>query len=169
MENNKVLDASLVRMRDHLGTITRRYVEICQWAAETCDSVDEDLELDQLMRTGEYEGVPITPNFGYFGLQCKNLGYAMKSVSQQMHYHAEALQNATSFEMEPSMHTGRDQTKFSDQRFFLEFLLFFYEFLNFSLKKISTFLFRSLQACEKGRICSSTNSNESFSNNIKYC
>ena len=118
MENNKVLDASLVRMRDHLGTITRRYVEICQWAAETCDSVDEDLELDQLMRTGEYEGVPITPNFGYFGLQCKNLGYAMKSVSQQMHYHAEALQNATSFEMEPSMHTGRDQTKFSDQRFF---------------------------------------------------
>ena len=106
MENNEVLDASLVRMRDHLGTITGRYVEICQETAETCCGVEEDLELDELMRTGEYEGVPITPNFGYFGLQCKNLAYAMKSVSQQMHYQAEDLKNATPFEMEPSMHTG---------------------------------------------------------------
>ena len=106
MENDEVLDASLVRMREHLATITGRYVEICQGTFETCDDVVEDLELDELMRTGEYERVPITPNFGYFGLQCKNLGYAMKSVSQQMHYQAEALKNATPFEMEPSMHTG---------------------------------------------------------------
>ena len=106
MENNEVLDASLIRMRDHLATITERYEEICQGTFETCDGVVEDLELDELMRTGEYEGVPITPNFGYFGLQCKNLGYAMKSVSQQMHYQAEDLKNATPFEMEPSMHTG---------------------------------------------------------------
>ena len=106
MENNEVLDASLVRMRDHLATITGRYVEICQETFETCDGVEEDFELDRLMREGEYEGVPITPNFGYFGIQCKNLGYAMKSVSQQMHYQAEDLKNATPFEMEPSMHTG---------------------------------------------------------------
>ena len=111
MENNEVLDASMVRMRDHLETITRRYVIICQGTFETCDGVEEDLELDRLMRTGEYEGVPITPNFGYFGLQCKNLGYAMKSVSQQMHLNAKVLKNAKPFEMEPSMHIGK--TKFS--------------------------------------------------------
>ena len=120
MENNEVLDASMVRMRDHLATITGRYVEICQGTAETCDSVEEDLELDELMRTGDYEGVPLTPNFGYFGLQCKNLGYAMKSVSQQMHYHAEALKNATPFEMEPSMHTGKTKPN-SRANFFFNF------------------------------------------------
>ena len=106
MENNEVLDASMARMRDHLSTLTGRYVEICQGTAETCDSVEEDYELDELMRTGEYEGVPIQPNYGYFGLQCKNIGFAMKSVAQQMQFHAESLMNATPFEMEPSMHTG---------------------------------------------------------------
>ena len=102
MENNEVLDASMVRMRDHLTTLTGRYVEICQGT----QSVEEDYELDELMRTGEYEGVPIPPNYEYFGLQLKNIGYAMKSVAQQMQFHAESLKNATPFEMEPSMHTG---------------------------------------------------------------
>ena len=128
MENNEVLDASMVRMRDHLATITGRYVEICQGTAETCDSVEEDLQLDELMRTGDYEGVPLTPNFGYFGLQCKNLGYAMKSVSQQMHYHAEELKNATPFEMEPSMHTGKTKQNSRTSNSF-RIMIFFTNFL----------------------------------------
>ena len=111
MDNNEVIDASVVRMGEHLSKLTGLYVEVCRGSGETGDFVEEDLELDQLMRMGEYEDVPITPNYEYFGLQLKNIGFAMKTVAQRLENQAEAYKKATPFEMEPSLHTGETNQK----------------------------------------------------------
>ena len=100
------LSAGEIRMRDHLKTITGRYVCICQELMKTGNPVEEDNDLDRLMRTGEFVGIPIEPNYEYLKLQIENINYAIKPFANHLHERGEKLKKAALFDLELSMHTG---------------------------------------------------------------
>ena len=103
------LDPSLERMRDHLMLITSRYEDLCYDMADLDEDVHDALDLDRLFRTGdspgEYEEQEIV-TFSYFGLQLKNVSFALKSVAASLEQRAESLKKSSTFQMEKSMHTG---------------------------------------------------------------
>ena len=109
MSGNKT-DRSLERMRDHLGLITTRYEHVCQDMADLGEDVDDSLDLDRLFRTGDFEQQE-TETFSYFGLQLKNVSFALKSVAATLERRAESLKKSTPFEMEKSMHIGKNDIK----------------------------------------------------------
>ena len=98
-------DPSLERMRDHLMLITSRYRDLCFDMADLDEDVHDALDLDRLFRTGEYEEQETT-SFSYFGLQLKNVSFALKSVAASLQNRAESLKESSTFQMEKSMHTG---------------------------------------------------------------
>lgn len=106
MERQRDLDAGQKRMRDHLGKITGRYWDYCQQISRAGGQVEEGFELDQFLRMGEYQGIPIIPDTKYLGIQSKNIGFAMESFADQTKEYSDTLKKATPFDMEPSMHTG---------------------------------------------------------------
>jgi len=68
------------------------------------------LDLDRLFRTGDFEQQE-TETFSYFGLQLKNVSFALKSVAATLEGRAESLKKSTPFEMEKSMHIGENDVK----------------------------------------------------------
>ena len=101
---------SLERMRDHVELITSRYEEVCQDMADLGEDVHDSLDLDRLFRTGDFEQQE-TETFSYFGLQLKNVSFALKSVAATLEGRAESLKKSTPFEMEKSMHIGENDIK----------------------------------------------------------
>ena len=98
-------DPSLERMRDHLMLTTSRYRDLCFDMAALDEDVHDALDLDRLFRTGEYDEQEIV-TFSYFGLQLKNVSFALKSVAASLEQRAESLKKSSKFQMEKSMHTG---------------------------------------------------------------
>ena len=98
-------DPSLERMRDHLMLTTSRYRDLCFDMADLDEDVHDALDLDRLFGTEEYDQEP-EPSFAYFGLQLKNVSFALKSVAASLQNRAESLKKSSAFEMEKSMHTG---------------------------------------------------------------
>ena len=99
-------DPSLEQMRDHLRLITSRYRDLCFDMAAVDEDVHDALDLDRLFRNGEYEELETT-SFSYFGLQLKNVSFALKSVAASLELRAESLKKSSAFQMEKSMHTGK--------------------------------------------------------------
>ena len=93
-------DPSLERMRDHLRLITTRYRDICFDMAALDEDVHDALDLDRLFE--ETDSV----TFSYFGLQLKNVSFALKSLAATLESRAQSLKNSSPFQMEKSMHTG---------------------------------------------------------------
>ena len=106
MRNHQSLDAGQIRMREHLETITGRYIRLCQEVSITGHPVEEDERLEELLREGEFAGKQLQPTHEHFGLLLKNLSFSMQSVQQQAKDYSEHLKQCSLFEMEPSMHTG---------------------------------------------------------------
>ena len=93
-------DPAVERMRDHLGLITTRYRDICFDMAALEEDVHDALDLDRLF-TDSTE-----TTFSYFGLQLKNVSFALKSLAATLERRAESLKNSSPFQMEKSMNTG---------------------------------------------------------------
>jgi len=100
-------DPSVERMRDHLGLITTRYRDICFDMAALEEDVHDALDLDRLFRTDDFEGTETETTFSYFGLQLKNVSFALNSLAATLERRAESLKNSSPFQIEESMHTGK--------------------------------------------------------------
>ena len=99
-------DRSLERMRDHLDLITSQYENLCYDMADLEEDVNDSLDLDRLFRNGDFDQQETEVTFSHFGLQLKNVSFALKSVAATLERRAESLKKSTSFDIEKSMHTG---------------------------------------------------------------
>ena len=64
------------------------------------------LDLDRLLGTEENDWQEIEPTFSYFGLQLKNVSFALTSFAKTLECRADSLKGASPFELERSIHTG---------------------------------------------------------------
>ena len=103
-ENDSVRSMEL--MRDHLKSITSRYQDICIDMSDLEEDVNGAVDLDRLLRIGDFDEQEIDPTFSYFGLQLKNVSFALKSVAATLKNRAESLKKSSLFPLEKSMHTG---------------------------------------------------------------
>ena len=104
-------DRSLERMRDHLDLITSRYENICYDMADLGEDVNDSLDLDRLFRNGDFDQQETEVTFSHFGLQLKNVSFALKSVAATLERRAESLKKSTPFDIEKSMHTGETSSR----------------------------------------------------------
>ena len=102
--NENGSNRSQQRMREHLQLLTSQYRDVCCDMSKLWEDVNDGLDLDRL-----FEETDTT--FSYFGLQLKNVSYALQSVSRALEERAEKLKNSSPFELEKSMHTGKGNRK----------------------------------------------------------
>ena len=94
------------RMREHLSLTSSRYRDICHDMEALGEYVQDSLDLDRLLGTEENEFGEIEATFSYFGLQLKNVSFALNSVASALKRRSDSLKKSSIFEMEKSMHLG---------------------------------------------------------------
>ena len=99
--NENGSNRSQQRMREHLELLTSRYRDVCCDMSKLCEDVNDGLDVDRLFEE------PDKTTFSYFGLQLKNVSYALQSLSRTLEERAEKFKNSSPFELEKSMHTGK--------------------------------------------------------------
>ena len=115
--NNQQLVAGQIRMLEHIEIISNRYRRMCQELSDLGYEVHEGYRLDELLFDPNRK-----PTQEIFGIQMKNICIAMQIFSLQLNDLSTELKQSTLFDMEPSMHTGKNIIK---TYFFVFFIIFF--------------------------------------------